>query len=220
MENLKPCPFCGGKAEVGTVEYSDKNIISLNEGQKKFYFVNCTKCGSQNQGIIGRKTEQDAREHWNIRNPDLTALEAENASLKAKVEEGMAFETNLERQRASMMMSERFPSLTHIVSDMAEELLNAEKDRDVAVLEMRKEDERIQALDFALTNLIQSVDAAQQMNIKGELLAAIECGRKALRCPKCNGKEEYYDPMLRDWKCDCDIKPSFLSNIINEKEII
>ena len=61
-------------------------------------------------------------------------LREENEKLKARAIAGEAFEENLLRQRASMMISERFPSITHIVDDMAEALLNAESQRDAAAM--------------------------------------------------------------------------------------
>lgn len=35
MNELKPCPFCGGKAEM---------LISEYEGSRKEYLVACTEC--------------------------------------------------------------------------------------------------------------------------------------------------------------------------------
>ena len=51
MNKLKPCPFCGGKAEVLINEYSDSS---------KEYLVSCTEC----DGMVERwrKTEKEAIE--------------------------------------------------------------------------------------------------------------------------------------------------------------
>ena len=50
---LKPCPFCGGKAEV--VPYSVY-------GKVKSYFVNCLNCGCQ---IRDYTSKQNAEKAWN-----------------------------------------------------------------------------------------------------------------------------------------------------------
>lgn len=55
---LKPCPFCGGKAEV--VPYSVY-------GKVKSYFVNCLKCGCQ---IRDYTSKQNAEKAWNRRAND------------------------------------------------------------------------------------------------------------------------------------------------------
>ena len=56
MEKLKPCPFCGGKAEM---------LISEYEDSRKEYLVACTEC----DGIVERwrETEEEAVEQWNRR---------------------------------------------------------------------------------------------------------------------------------------------------------
>lgn len=56
LKPLKPCPFCGGKAEVLINEYSDSS---------KEYLVACTEC----DGMVERwrKTEKEAIEQWNMR---------------------------------------------------------------------------------------------------------------------------------------------------------
>ena len=60
-EKLKPCPFCGGKAEVRTDENEE-------------YYVSCTKCFT----LVGYctdtwgeyETETEAIEAWNRRASD------------------------------------------------------------------------------------------------------------------------------------------------------
>lgn len=56
MTQLKPCPFCGGKAEM---------LISEYEDSRKEYLVACTEC----DGMVERwrKTEEEAAEQWNRR---------------------------------------------------------------------------------------------------------------------------------------------------------
>ena len=43
QNELKPCPFCGGKAEVSFV--SDKVPYVLKEYHNRFIFAGCRKCG-------------------------------------------------------------------------------------------------------------------------------------------------------------------------------
>ena len=56
MDKLKPCPFCGGKAEM---------LISEYEGSRKEYLAACTEC----DGMVERwrETEKEAAEQWNRR---------------------------------------------------------------------------------------------------------------------------------------------------------
>lgn len=55
-DKLKPCPFCGGKAEI----YEDTIIKSLPA-----YSVYCTKCYARTYGLYDKK--DDAIESWNRR---------------------------------------------------------------------------------------------------------------------------------------------------------
>lgn len=59
LKPLKPCPFCGGKAEMLINEYNDS---------KKEYLVACTEC----DGMVERwrETEEEAVEQWNRRISD------------------------------------------------------------------------------------------------------------------------------------------------------
>ena len=71
---LKPCPFCGGKAEIYEFEH---------EGGK-YYSAGCSKCMINTQGS---NNAQDVINKWNKRNNKLTEREREmynelNASLK------------------------------------------------------------------------------------------------------------------------------------------
>lgn len=64
---LLPCPFCGGEASLGTVTYDKRSeIVRLNK-QQTFYGVNCIECGATTFGIIGSKTEEEAKQRWNTR---------------------------------------------------------------------------------------------------------------------------------------------------------
>ena len=56
MKELKPCPFCGGKAEM---------LISEYEGSRKEYPAACAEC----DGMVERwrETEEEAVEQWNRR---------------------------------------------------------------------------------------------------------------------------------------------------------
>ena len=58
-EKLKPCPFCGNKAEInGKILNWDLSSIEAA------YFVRCTKCRNHSDWF---DTEQDAIEAWNRR---------------------------------------------------------------------------------------------------------------------------------------------------------
>jgi len=70
MDKLKPCPFCGGEASVGTCQTSDTEFLRLNrlKDDHTFYSVNCVSCGTNNRGICyGYKTADEAIKHWNTR---------------------------------------------------------------------------------------------------------------------------------------------------------
>lgn len=54
MDNLKPCPFCGGEAEVN----------HYNHVIEWMYEVRCPYCGC---GTDGNKAEYGAIEAWNRR---------------------------------------------------------------------------------------------------------------------------------------------------------
>lgn len=69
-EELKPCPFCGGECDVGTVRYSANMVKDQGWDQSTFYKVNCIICGANNLGLVGHKTPDAAVAHWNRRTPD------------------------------------------------------------------------------------------------------------------------------------------------------
>lgn len=61
MAELKPCPFCGGKARI---IQSDP----LLKGKKEFFIYNvaCLECSA----TVRKCTEEEAVEAWNRRNKD------------------------------------------------------------------------------------------------------------------------------------------------------
>lgn len=64
---LLPCPFCGGKAEYGSIKISNKEIERLNE-RSEGHFVNCIMCGSNNNSLaLGYDTKEKAKYYWNKR---------------------------------------------------------------------------------------------------------------------------------------------------------
>lgn len=56
MEELKPCPFCGGEAKI--------NRIVNTFYQYARYFSSCTRCSAESKMF---ETEQEAIEAWNTR---------------------------------------------------------------------------------------------------------------------------------------------------------
>lgn len=65
---LKPCPFCGGEAALGTSTIKRWKDIHGNYGEFTGHSVNCIMCGSTNRGIAeGFQTPEKATEHWNRR---------------------------------------------------------------------------------------------------------------------------------------------------------
>lgn len=58
---LKPCPFCGGKAEYETV--STRHVFKKYIG----FYIKCTECGVST-GV--ELTVKEAREAWNRRIED------------------------------------------------------------------------------------------------------------------------------------------------------
>ena len=58
MEKIKPCPFCGGEAEVRP------SYLASYSNPAPFY-VRCMKCGAT--GNLYCATEQEAIEQWNRR---------------------------------------------------------------------------------------------------------------------------------------------------------
>lgn len=65
--DLLTCPFCGNTASFGTIKFADKSDIAKMNGQSIYHYVVCQLCGSNNRGIVGYKTQSEAKEHWNTR---------------------------------------------------------------------------------------------------------------------------------------------------------
>jgi Lar family restriction alleviation protein len=74
-EELKPCPFCGGKAERHTIEDEEPS----NAGGD---VICCSRCGASSHVEFGRK--ENLVSVWNTR-PELTTLRAENELMREVV---------------------------------------------------------------------------------------------------------------------------------------
>ena len=61
MSELKPCPFCGSRANI------DKHILKGLFNTKEFYSASCYLCGVRTRLVF---TEEDAKELWNRRADD------------------------------------------------------------------------------------------------------------------------------------------------------
>ncbi len=66
VEEIKPCPFCGGEASVGKSTYAKDSEITVLNGQNVFYSVNCHSCNGR-RNLIGEKSHKEAIEKWNQR---------------------------------------------------------------------------------------------------------------------------------------------------------
>jgi hypothetical protein len=66
-KEIKSCPFCGGECSVNTAEFGEYSDEKRLNGQSKFFGVNCIRCGTNNRGIIGHRTPNDAITAWNKR---------------------------------------------------------------------------------------------------------------------------------------------------------
>lgn len=53
MNELKPCPYCGGEGCIWTGRYEDGIY---------YHFVRCKKCSIR---TVNMPSKQDATEHWN-----------------------------------------------------------------------------------------------------------------------------------------------------------
>lgn len=57
---LKPCPFCGGEAEI--ISYYFKGTAN-----RMHFFCQCKSCGTRMQNWNGYRTRANAIEAWNRR---------------------------------------------------------------------------------------------------------------------------------------------------------
>jgi predicted secreted protein len=75
---LRPCPFCGGRASAtGTIRYDEKHQAWFSDGTRviRAFFCSCTACGITNTGLLGHQTRDKAIAAWN-RRPSLPEGEA------------------------------------------------------------------------------------------------------------------------------------------------
>ena len=67
MKKIERCPFCGGQSRIGTVKYPQESEAAKLNGRHIGYYVNCVKCGANNQGGLSHPTFEDAVQSWNER---------------------------------------------------------------------------------------------------------------------------------------------------------
>ena len=86
-KELKPCPFCGGEANIGSVKFSETSDQAKLNGRTVGYYGQCVQCCCNLSFDIGRATKEQAITEWNTRiNPldipskhsDIDALYTEN----------------------------------------------------------------------------------------------------------------------------------------------
>lgn len=61
---LKPCPFCGGKAYTKTIHSKTNKIF--RKLINTYYYVKCLTCGCSTEV---RDTRTEVKEKWNTRTP-------------------------------------------------------------------------------------------------------------------------------------------------------
>lgn len=60
---LKPCPFCGGKAKYYE-EHTDNGAVEVYYREYHYYFVECNCCKVQMLSTLGK---EDVKRRWNRR---------------------------------------------------------------------------------------------------------------------------------------------------------
>ena len=66
MDELKPCPFCGGRAAYGKTTYPKDSETARLNGQNVFIFINCVNCAASVGGhSMGYLTTNEAADGWN-----------------------------------------------------------------------------------------------------------------------------------------------------------
>ena len=79
MEKLKPCPFCGGKAEIKRINYGHNGMGKFTETYQAF----CRECGikfikesefamKEGQILIYKNGYEDCVKAWNTRTGEKT----------------------------------------------------------------------------------------------------------------------------------------------------
>jgi len=66
-EELKPCPFCGGEANIGTVKYAKDSQDAKLNGRNVGYYGQCISCSATMCFGLAYETKQIAAEKWNRR---------------------------------------------------------------------------------------------------------------------------------------------------------
>lgn len=73
IDQLKPCPFCGGEASAnGVCRWSRNPNTKWLDGTEvlEAFYVNCIQCQGRNSGNCGGfQTRAEAIEHWNTHAP-------------------------------------------------------------------------------------------------------------------------------------------------------
>ncbi len=66
MDELKPCPFCGGEAKYDSYAMSPYEKANINYIDGKWHYVYCSDCLAQGPEVLSK---EDAIADWNRRTP-------------------------------------------------------------------------------------------------------------------------------------------------------